>query len=94
MPRERHDGDADIFRLFLETAHSSDAHRIDFAAKQGDALGCPARADEVITDMHDVLDGAVGLFDGFTSDYVFRRFVRFINHASDDFEQPWITGCL
>ena len=84
----------------ISSASSSSPHTpptpdsIDFAAKQGDALRCPARADEVITNMHDVLDGAVGLFDGFTSDYVFRRFIRFINHASDDFEQPWITGRL
>jgi hypothetical protein len=44
--------------------------------------------------MHEVLDGAVGLFDGFTSGHVFRSFVRFVNHAGDDFKQPWITGRL
>jgi hypothetical protein len=44
--------------------------------------------------MHEVLDIAVCLFNGFTSGHVFRSFVRVVNDAGDDFKQPWITGCL
>ena len=51
-----HDGDADIFCLCCQAVQPSDSRSIDFAAKQGDALGRAARADKVVVHMHDVLD--------------------------------------
>ena len=89
-----HDEDADIFLLCGQSVQAAGPGGVDFTAKQGNALGGAARADEVVTNVDQFLDLAIGLFHRLTSDHVCWRFPWMVDDAGHDLQQPWITGRL